>query len=71
VTLPTGASYTAVLGLAATISYQRLSAPLSAGIGMLGARVAKSTVTKLPPQNRVTCHHSDKRHRARDGHFAK
>jgi hypothetical protein len=39
--------YAVAPGLAATASYQRLNAPLSAGIGMLSARVAKSTVTKV------------------------
>jgi hypothetical protein len=37
--------YAVAPGLAATVSYQDLSARLSAGTGMLSARVAKSTAT--------------------------
>jgi hypothetical protein len=37
--------YAVAPGLAATVSYQDLSAQLSAGTGMLSARVAKSTAT--------------------------
>ena len=39
--------YAVAPGLAATVSYQCLSARLSEGTGMLSARVAKSTVTKV------------------------
>ena len=39
--------YAAAPGLAATVSYQYLSARLSEGTAMLSARVAKSTVTKV------------------------
>jgi hypothetical protein len=41
------ASYAVAPGLAATASYQRLSAVLSPGMGISSARVAKSTVTKV------------------------
>ncbi|MEA2740342.1 MAG: hypothetical protein QOH05_3649 [Acetobacteraceae bacterium] len=41
------ASYAVMLGRAATVSYQRRSAVLPAGMGISNARVAKSTVTSV------------------------
>jgi hypothetical protein len=47
------ASYAVAPSLTATASYQRQSAPLSAGMDGLSARVARSTVAKVVPVQHV------------------